>query len=210
MIRVLIADDHAVVLEGLKQILSETADIKVVAEATNGQDVLDKLRTQHVDVVVLDIAMPGRSGLDILLHLKREQPTLPVLVLSIHPEDQYAVRVLKAGACGYLTKESAPDQLLAAIRKVVIGGKYVSASLAEKLAFDLEADVDKPLHEMLSDREYEVLCLIALGKTVKEIADKLSLSVKTISTYRSRILEKMKMKNNAELTHYVIRQGLVE
>jgi DNA-binding NarL/FixJ family response regulator len=210
MIRVLIADDHAVVLEGLKQILSETADIKVVAEATNGQDVLDKLRTQHVDVVVLDIAMPGRSGLDILLHLKREQPTLPVLVLSIHPEDQYAVRVLKAGACGYLTKESAPDQLIAAIRKVVIGGKYVSASLAEKLAFDLEADVDKPLHEMLSDREYEVLCLIALGKTVKEIADKLSLSVKTISTYRSRILEKMKMKNNAELTHYVIRQGLVE
>jgi two-component system invasion response regulator UvrY len=210
MIKVLIADDHAVVLEGLKQILSETADMSVVAEATNGQAVLDKVRGSHVDVVVLDIAMPGRSGLDILLHLKRERPNLPVLVLSIHPEDQYAVRVLKAGASGYLTKESAPEQLITAIRKVVIGGKYVSPALAEKLAFDLEADVDKPLHETLSDREYEVLCLIALGKTVKEIADKLSLSVKTISTYRSRILEKMKMKNNAELTHYVIRQGLVE
>jgi two-component system invasion response regulator UvrY len=206
----LIADDHAVVLEGLKQILSETPDIQVVAEATNGHEVLDKIRITHVDVVVLDIAMPGRSGLDILLHLKRERPTLPVLVLSIHPEDQYAVRVLKAGACGYLTKESAPAELIAAIRKVVVGGKYVSPSLAEKLAFDLESDVDKPLHETLSDREYEVLCLIALGKTVKEIADKLSLSVKTISTYRSRILEKMKMKNNAELTHYVIRQGLVD
>jgi DNA-binding NarL/FixJ family response regulator len=210
MIKVLIADDHAVVLEGLKQILSETADISVVAEAANGQAVLDKVRSTQVDVVVLDIAMPGRSGLDILLHLKRERPNLPVLVLSIHPEDQYAVRVLKAGASGYLTKESAPEQLITAIRKVVIGGKYVSPALAEKLAFDLEADVDKPLHETLSDREYEVLCLIALGKTVKEIADKLSLSVKTISTYRSRILEKMKMKNNAELTHYVIRQGLVE
>jgi two-component system invasion response regulator UvrY len=210
MIKVLIADDHAVVLEGLKQILSETPDILVAAEATNGQDVLDKIRQTHIDVVVLDIAMPGRSGLDILLHLKRDRPTLPVLVLSIHPEDQYAVRVLKAGACGYLTKESAPAELIAAIRKVVVGGKYVSPSLAEKLAFDLESDVDKPLHETLSDREYEVLCLIALGKTVKEIADKLSLSVKTISTYRSRILEKMKMKNNAELTHYVIRQGLVE
>ena len=210
MIKVLIADDHAVVLEGLKQIISETPDIVVAGEATHGQEVMDKIRSIHVDVVVLDIAMPGRSGLDVLLHLKRERPSLPVLVLSIHPEDQYAVRVLKAGACGYLTKESAPDQLIAAIRKVVVGGKYVSPSLAEKLAFDLESDVDKPLHETLSDREYEVLCLIALGKTVKEIADKLSLSVKTISTYRSRILEKMKMKNNAELTHYVIRQGLVE
>jgi two-component system invasion response regulator UvrY len=210
MIKILIADDHAVVLEGLKQILSETPDIHVVAEAAHGQEVLDKIRSTAVDVVVLDIAMPGRSGLDVLLHLKRERPSLPVLVLSIHPEDQYAVRVLKAGACGYLTKESAPDQLIAAIRKVVIGGKYVSPSLAEKLAFDLESDVDKPLHETLSDREYEVLCQIALGKTVKEIADKLSLSVKTISTYRSRILEKMKLKNNAELTHYVIRQGLVE
>ena len=204
MIKVLIADDHAVVLEGLKQILSETPDIIVSAQATNGQEVLDKIRSNNVDVVVLDIAMPGRSGLDTLMHIKRERPSLPVLVLSVHPEDQYAVRVLKAGAYGYLTKDSAPDQLVAAIRKVVTGGKYVSPSLAEKLAFDLESDSGKPLHETLSDREYEVLCMIALGKTVKEIADKLSLSVKTISTYRARILEKMKMKNNAELTHYVI------
>jgi len=192
MIKVLIADDHAVVLEGLKQILSETPDIIVSAQATNGQEVLDKIRTNNVDVVVLDIAMPGRSGLDTLMHLKRERPSLPVLVLSVHPED------------------SAPDQLVAAIRKVVTGGKYVSPSLAEKLAFDLESDTGKPLHETLSDREYEVLCMIALGKTVKEIADKLSLSVKTISTYRARILEKMKMKNNAELTHYVIREGLID
>lgn len=209
MIKVLIADDHAVVLEGLKQILSETPDIIVSAQATNGQEVLDKIRSNNVDVVVLDIAMPGRSGLDTLMHIKRERPTLPVLVLSVHPEDQYAVRVLKAGAYG-MTKDSAPDQLVAAIRKVVTGGKYVSPSLAEKLAFDLESDSGKPLHETLSDREYEVLCMIALGKTVKEIADKLSLSVKTISTYRARILEKMKMKNNAELTHYVIREGLID
>ena len=208
MIKVLIADDHAVVLEGLKQILSETPDIIVAAQAGDGQEVLEKIRTMSLDAVVLDIGMPGRSGLDTLMHIRRERQTLPVLVLSIHPEDQYAVRVLKAGASGYLTKDSAPDQLIAAIRKVVSGGKYVSPSLAEKLAFDLEADADRPLHETLSDREYEVLCMIALGKTVKEIADKLSLSVKTISTYRARILEKMKMKNNAELTHYVIREGL--
>lgn len=210
MIKVLIADDHAVVLEGLKQILSETPDIIVAAQASNGQEVLDKIRTNSLDAVVLDIGMPGRSGLDTLMHIRRERPNLPVLVLSIHPEDQYAVRVLKAGASGYLTKDSAPDQLIAAIRKVVAGGKYVSPTLAEKLAFDLESDSDRPLHETLSDREYEVLCMIALGKTVKEIADKLSLSVKTISTYRARILEKMKMKNNAELTHYVIREGLTD
>jgi two-component system, NarL family, invasion response regulator UvrY len=209
MIKVLIADDHAVVLEGLKQILSETPDIVVSAQARDGQEVLEKIRSNNVDVVVLDIAMPGRSGLDTLMHIKRERPNLPVLVLSIHPEDQYAVRVLKAGAYGYLTKDSAPDQLISAIRKVVTGRKYVSPSLAEKLAFDLESDTGKPPHEILSDREYEVLCMIAAGKTVKEIADKLSLSVKTISTYRARILEKMKMKNNAELIHYVIREGLI-
>jgi DNA-binding NarL/FixJ family response regulator len=210
VIRVLIADDHAVVREGLKQILSETSDIVVAAEATTGQEVLDKVRQTHVDVIVLDIAMPGRSGLDTLLHLKRERSELPVLMLSVHPEDQYAVRVLKAGACGYLTKDSAPDQLITAIRKVLNGGKYVTTSLAERLACDLGTVSDRPMHETLSDREYEVLCMIALGKTVKEIADKLSLSVKTISTYRARILEKMKMKNNAELTHYVIREKLTE
>jgi DNA-binding NarL/FixJ family response regulator len=153
--------------------------------------------------------MPGRSGLDILKELKAEKPGVAVLMLSMYPEEQYAVRALKAGASGYLTKESVPDELIAAIRKVSAGGKYVSSSLAEKLAYDLEADVEKPLHETLSDREYQVMCMIAKGETIKEIADKLYLSIKTISTYRSRILEKMKMKNNAELMHYAIKHGLV-
>jgi two-component system invasion response regulator UvrY len=209
MITVLIGDDHAIVREGLKKILSETPDIVVSAEACDGQEVLEKIRSNKVDVVVLDIAMPGRGGLDTLMHIKRERPNLPVLVLSIHPEDQYAVRVLKAGAYGYLTKDSAPDQLISAVRKVVMGRKYVSPSLAEQLAFDLESDTGKPPHEILSDREYEVLCMIAAGNTVKEIAYKLSLSVKTISTYRARILDKMKMKTNAELTSYAIREGLI-
>ncbi|HZS12364.1 MAG TPA: response regulator transcription factor [Nitrospirales bacterium] len=210
IVKVLVADDHAVVREGLKQIISETSDIVVAGEARTGQEVLDMVRSVDLDLVLLDIAMPGRSGLDTLTHIKRERPSLPVLILSIHPEDQYAVRVLKAGASGYLTKDSAPDQLVAAIRKVMTGGKFISTTLAERLAFELGVETDKPMHELLSDREYEVLCMIAMGKTVKEIADKLSLSVKTISTYRARVLEKMRMKNNAELTHYVIREGLSE
>ena len=208
MIKVLIADDHAVVLEGLKQILSETPDIVVSAQARDGQEVLEKIRSNNVDVVVLDIAMPGRSGLDTLMHIKRERPNLPVLVLSIHPEDQYAVRVLKAGAYGYLTKDSAPDQLISAIRKVVMGRKYVSPSLAEKLAFDLESDTGKPPHEILSDREYEVLCMIAVGKRSRRSRISFRLSIKTISTYGTHIFQKMKMKNNAELIRYVIREGL--
>jgi len=154
--------------------------------------------------------MPGRSGLDVIKQLKNEKPELYVLVLSIHPEEQYAVRVLKAGASGYLTKESATDELIEAIQKVSTGKKYISSSLAEKLAFDLEIGAEKPLHENLSDREYEVMCMIASGKMMKMIAEELFLSVKTISTYRSRILEKMKMKSNAELTHYAIKHGLVE
>jgi two-component system invasion response regulator UvrY len=210
MIKVLIADDHAVVREGLKQILAGTSDMSVVHEASNGQEVLDKVRLHPVDVVVLDISMPGRSGLDTLMQLKREHPALPVLVLSMHSEDQFAVRILKAGARGFLTKETAPDLLVSALRKVVTGGKYISPTLAEKLAFDLKTDNSKAPHEILSDREYEVLCLIALGKSVREIAEKLSLSIKTISTYRARILEKMKMRTNAQLTHYGIRNGLVD
>lgn len=210
MIRALIADDHTVVLKGLKQILSDTADIVVAAEATTGQQVLDIVRTRPIDVVILDIAMPDGNGLDVLRNLKRDKPSLPVVVLSMHSEEQYGVLVLKAGAAGYLTKESAPDQLIAAIRKVISGGKYISPALAEKLAFDLEADPDVPLHERLSTREYQVLGLIAIGKTVGEIAEHLGLSAKTISTYRSRILEKMKMQKNAELTHYAVRQGLVD
>lgn len=210
MIKILIADDHAIVRRGLKQILTETSDMIVAGEAHNGQELLEKARSDHWDVVVLDISMPGRGGLDILKQLKSEQPKLPVLMLTIHPEDQYAVRVLRAGASGYLTKESAPDHLVEAIRKVARGGKYISPHLAEKLAFNLESISERPPHEALSDREFQVLRLIASGKTVKDIGEELSLSVKTISTYRTRILEKMKMKNNAELTHYAIQQKLVE
>jgi len=210
MIKILIADDHAVVREGLKQIISETPDMRVTDEADNGQEVLNKVSEHHYDVVLLDITMPGRSGLDILKQLKSKKPKLPVLMLSVHPEEQYAVRTLKAGASGYLTKGSATDELIAAIRKISIGKKYVSSSLAEKLAFDLDLDYEKPRHEILSDREYQVMSMIASGKTVKEIADELSLSVQTISTYRSRILEKMKLKNNAEIIYYAVKQGLVE
>jgi DNA-binding NarL/FixJ family response regulator len=184
--------------------------MRVTDEADNGQEVLNKVSEQHYDVVLLDIAMPGRSGLDVLKQLKSKKPKLPVLMLSVHPEEQYAVRTLKAGASGYLTKGSATDELIAAIRKISTGKKYVSSSLAEKLAFDLDLDHEKPRHEILSDREYQVMSMIASGKTVKEIADELSLSVQTISTYRSRILEKMKMKNNAEIIYYAVKQGLVE
>ena len=209
MIRILIADDHAIVRRGLKQIFAEEAGMTVAGEAQNAQEVLDLVRKQNWDVVVLDIAMPGRGGLDVLKELKQEFPQLPVLILSMHPEDQYAIRALKAGAAGYLTKESAPEELVNAIRKVMLGGKYVSASLAEKLALALDTDTSKPPHETLSDREYQVMCLIASGKTVGEIADELSLSVKTISTYRARILEKMNLKSNAALTHYAVQQRLV-
>jgi DNA-binding NarL/FixJ family response regulator len=209
MIKILIADDHTIVRKGLKQIIAETTDMVVTDEACDGQEVLNKVRKDVFDLVLLDISMPGRTGLDILRELKAENPKLPVLVLSMYPEEQYAVRVLKAGASGYLTKESAPDELIAAIRKVSAGKRYVTPSLAEKLAFNLQIDSDQPLHENLSDREYQVMCLIASGKTVGEIAEKLSLSAKTISTYRARILEKMKMKNNAEITHYAIQNRLV-
>ena len=210
MIKILIADDHAIVREGLKQIVADTPDMVVAGEAADGPQVLELVRKDDWDVVVLDIAMPGRGGVDILKQLKNEKPGLPVLILSMYPEEQYAVRCLRAGASGYLTKESAPDELVTAVQKVVSGGKYVSSLLAERLAFELEIDTEKPLHEALSDREYQVMCMMASGKTVTEIADNLSLSVKTISTYRSRILEKMDMKSNAELMHYAIKHGLVE
>ena len=210
MIKILIADDHAIVREGLKRIVAETADMAVADEAISGHEVLEKVRNNEYDVVILDISMPGRGGVDILKQLKGQKPHLPILILSMHPEEQYAVRVLKAGAAGYLTKESAPDELITAIKRVSRGRKYVSPSLAEKLAFDLERDTERPYHETLSDREYQVLCMIASGKRVQEIAEELCLSVKTVSTYRSRILEKMKMKNNAELMRYAIKHGLVD
>ena len=210
MLQILIADDHPVVRRGLRQIIAETSDIVVAGEATNGWEVLSKVRAASYDVVVLDITMPGMDGVDVLAQLKNEKPGLPVLMLSMHPEEQYAVRALRAGASGYLTKESTPEELVAAIRKVSAGGRYVSSSLAERLAAVVQENANRLPHETLSDREYQVMCQIAGGKTVAEIAKKLSLSVKTISTYRSRILEKMKMKNNAELTHYAIENRLVE
>jgi DNA-binding NarL/FixJ family response regulator len=209
MIRILVADDHPIVRQGLKQILSEYPDMTVADEAGNGKEVLSKVAKKDYDIVLLDISMPGRNGLDILKELKSKKPKLPVLVLSIYPEDQYAVRVLKLGAAGYLTKESVPEELVAAIRKVARGRKYVSNYLAEKLASDLEINAEKPLHENLSDREYQVMYMIASGKRLKEISEELSLSIKTISTYRSRIMDKMKMKNNAELIRYALQNSLV-
>ena len=208
--KILIADDHAVVREGLKQILSESSEMVVTAEASTGPEVFEKIGKDDFDLIVLDIAMPGRGGLDILKEIKNKKPRLPVLILSMYPEDQYAVRVLKAGASGYMTKESAPAELINAIKQISKGKKYVSPSLAEKLALDLEITTGRPPHESLSDREYQVMCMIASGKTLKEIAEKLSLSIKTISTYRSRILEKMNMKSNAELTHHAIKNRLVD
>ena len=210
MIRVLIADDHAIVREGLKQIVSEPSDMVVADEAENGNEVLEKILANEYEVVILDITMPGINGLDALKQIRSQRSKLPILILSMHPEEQYALRVLKAGASGYLTKESAPEELIAAIRRVSSGMKYVSSSLAERLASELETDHDRPLHEALSDREYQVMCMIASGKSVKQSAEALSLSVKTISTYRSRIFGKMGMENNAELFRYVLEHGLSE
>lgn len=210
MIKVLIADDHAVVRSGLKQILDETdGEIRVEGEATNGREVLEKVQARDWDVLVLDITMPGRSGLDILKDIRQFKPGLPVLILSMHAEEQFATRMLKAGASGYLNKESAPEELVKAIRKVYGGGKYVSAAQAERMVMELTGDPTKQPHELLSDREYEILCLIASGKTATQIAKELCLSVKTVSTYRSRILEKMNLSTNAQLTHYAIKNGLV-
>lgn len=208
--RVLIADDHAIVRRGLKLILSEEFTRLVFGEARNGQEVIDHVRKQDWDIVVLDITMPGRSGLDVLKELKQLRPKLPVLILSMHSEDQFGMRVLKAGAAGYMTKENVPEELVKAIKKVLSGGKYISPYLAEQLAFNLEDDSERPIYEKLSDREYHVMCMIASGKTVKEIAQELSLSIKTISTYRSRIFVKLKMKTNAELTHYAVKNNLVD
>jgi len=208
--RVFIADDHAIVRKGLRQIIEETPDIVVAEEAGTSQEILTKVKKTDCDVLLLDIAMPGSNGLEILKQVKLERPDLAVMMLSMHPEEQYAVRSLKAGASGYLTKGSAPAELIDAIRKVSTGRKFISPSLAERLAFDLGGASEKPLHDTLSDREFQVMCMIASGKTVGEIAEELSLSVKTISTYRSRILEKMQMKNNAEITHYALQQRLVD
>jgi two-component system, NarL family, invasion response regulator UvrY len=208
MIKVLIADDHPVVRQGLKQILLKTPGMIVSAEAADGQETLEKARTQAWDVMVLDINMPGRSGFDILKELNQEYGRLPVLVLSMHSEDEFALHILKAGASGYLTKESAPSELVNAIRKVVNGGKYISPSLAEKLAFSKDLDAERPLHETLSNREFQVMQMMGQGKTAMEIAQELDLSVKTVSTYRARILKKMDLKSNAEIIRYAIQHQL--
>lgn len=210
MTRILIVDDHAVVREGLKEIVSRTRDMVVADEAANGAEALEKVLKKNYDVVVLDISMPDKSGLDVLKEIKNRKPKLAVLMLTVHPEGQYAVRSLRAGASGYLTKKSAPGELVEAIRKVSSGGRYVTSSLAETWAFGLAADSEKPPHETLSDREYEVMCKLASGKTAKEIAEEMFLSPITISTYRSRIMEKMGMKNNVELALYAIRNELID
>jgi two-component system invasion response regulator UvrY len=209
-IKVFIADDHAIVREGLKQILADTRDIVVAGEAENGSDALRLFRKSGCHVVLLDISMPDRSGIEVLKQIKKEKPELAVLMLSMHREDQYAIRSLKAGAAGYLTKQSAPKELVTAIRQVAGGLKYISAALAQELANHVGEDHDTALHETLSDREYQTLTLIASGMTVGAIAKELSLSVKTVSEYRARLLVKMKLKNSAELTHYAIRNGLID
>jgi DNA-binding NarL/FixJ family response regulator len=208
--RILIADDHAVVRRGLKQILAEAFGRSVFGEATNSQETLERVWKEPWDIVILDLTMPGRSGLDVLKEIKRERPKLPVIILSMHPEDQFAVRLLKAGASGYMTKESAPEELVGAVKKAVAGGRYVSPALAEKLASLIVHDSQTAPHESLSDREFLILRMIASGKPVSAIARDLSLSVKTVSTYRARLLEKMSMSNNSELVHYAFQNQLVE
>lgn len=208
-VRILIADDHEVVRKGLKTILADCSDLQVEAEAENGREVLDLVGRQEFDLVLLDFDMPGKNGLDTLIELKALRPKLPVIILSIFPEDHYGTRFLKAGASGYLGKSSASDQLVEAIRKVAGGGKYISPKLADKLVSDLNRDSEKPPHESLTDREFQVFVLIAGGKKLKQIADELCLSINTVSTYRGRILQKMGMESNAEIIHYAIENRLV-
>jgi len=208
MIRVIIVDDHPVVRRGLRQILEDEPDMEVAGEAKNAEECFSLVRKTDCTLVLLDITLPDRSGFDVLKQLKYEHPGLPVLILSMHPEDLYGLRLIKAGASGYLMKEGAPEELVKAIRKVSAGGKYVSASLAEKLVSPLGA-FDKPPHENLSNREFQILCMIAQNKSLKSIADELCVGEKTVSTYRSRIMEKMKMSTNADLTRYALEHHLV-
>lgn len=210
MLKIILADDHAIVREGLKHILMDTPDINVKGEASTDQELLNKVSNNNYDLVILDISLPGRNGIDLLKDLKRIKPNLPVLILSMFPEEQYAFRSLRAGASGYLTKESAPEELVNAIRKAVKGRKYISPSLVEKLALEITNNIRLLPQERLSNREYQVMCMIASGKRVTEIAESLSRSVKTISTHRARILKKMGMKNSAQLTYYAIKNKIVD
>ena len=210
MIRILIADDHAILRRGLIEILMRELKDAVCGEAENAQEALAQVQSHDWDLMILDVTMPGRSGVDVLADLKRVRPKLPVLVLSMHPEDQYGKRVLKAGASGYMNKDTAPEELIKAIRRVLAGGRYVSPALAEVLASDLGRGANQPLHESLSNRELEVLRLIGSGKTISQIGELLHLSVTTVSTYRARILEKMSMTTTAELMNYALRNQLVD
>jgi two-component system, NarL family, invasion response regulator UvrY len=210
MIRVIIADDHEIVRKGLLQIMAGEPDIEVRGEAGDAHEALDLVRTGCCDVAVIDLTMPGKSGLDLLQELRREFPRLPVLVLSMHSEDEYAVRVIRAGASGFLTKRSAPRELIGAVRKVYQGGRYISTPVAEALASSIQTGGEGAPHEKLSDREFQVMMMIAGGKSLREIADDLSLSEKTIGTYRTRVLEKMGMKKNVELVRYVLLNNLSE
>jgi DNA-binding NarL/FixJ family response regulator len=210
MIRVVLADDHRMVRAGLKEILADTGDIEVVGEATNGHEVMARVRELALDVLVLDMSMPGRSGIELIRQVKTEKAALRILVLSMHSEQQYAVRALKAGAAGYLTKESAADELVAAIRRIAGGGAYVSPETAQRLALGLDAGAERPAHASLSDREMQVFQMIAGGKSVTEIADALTLSVKTVSTHKARIMQKLDLHNQTELIRYALRHHLIE
>lgn len=210
MIRVFITDDHAIVRQGLKQILAETRDIQFAGEAETGAAAVQGVRDTGCDVVLLDISLPDRNGIEVLKQLKREHPKLPVLMLSMHMEREFAIRALKAGAAGYLTKQSAPMQLVAAIRHVSAGKKYLTPSIAEEVANALAGDDEQTPHAGLSDREYQTMCLIATGKSLSDIAAELVISPKTVSVYRARVLEKLSLKNNSDITRYAIRNQLVE
>jgi len=210
MLRILVADDHEIVRKGLVKVIAELLQPITIDEAKNGQEAFSKVLKGAYDLVVLDIKMPGKSGLDVLKEIKQHRPKLPVLMLSMHPEEQFAIRAMRAGASGYLTKECAGDELVLAIRKALKGEKYISGALAQILAGGLNSDPEKPCHEILSDREYQVMLMIASGKPVGAIAKELCLSAKTISSYRTNILLKTRMKNNAEITHYAIQNKLVD
>lgn len=210
IVRIVIADDHAFLREGIKKTIQDEIDMKIVGEASNANDALDIIRELNPDIVIMDISMPGKSGLDVLKDLKSLKNKSRILILSMHPEDRFAIRALKAGASGYLTKESAPDELVKAIRTVLTGRKYVSKALAEKLVDILSEDSDKMPHEQLSDREYEVFIKISSGKKAVEIAAELSISIHTVNTYRARILEKLSMNSNVELTQYAMHNNLIE
>jgi two-component system, NarL family, invasion response regulator UvrY len=209
MIRILIADDHAIVRKGLRHLLLEEYPTAVIEEVTDAESLVVKSVANEWDVVICDLSMPGRSGLDALIQIKQASPKLPVLIMSMHPEDQYALRTLKAGASGYLNKESIHSDLIRAVQTVMLGKKFITPSIAEKLANALNSDSTKSLHEKLSDREFEVFRLLAEGKQVSEIADKLSLSVTTVSTYRSRVMDKLNMKSNSDLTRYALENGII-